>query len=136
MDIFEQLRRDEAVRRFPYRDTAGDWTIGVGRNLSSDGLADDEIETLLQNDVKYITETLSARLPWFQNLDAVRQAALVNMGFNLGFNGLERFPKFLAAMAQGDWRAAAYEMQNSAWAVQVKDRATRLEQQILTGQWQ
>ena len=135
MNIFEQLRRDEGERKFPYRDSAGNLTIGIGRNLSVAGLSEAEINALLQNDVEFISNSLEMRLPWFANIDPVRQAVLINMGFNLGFNGLERFPKFLEAMAQGDWLTASNEMLASTWAIQVGDRANRLAKQILTGEW-
>ena len=136
MTIYDQLRRDEGVRAFPYADTAGKTTIGVGRNLTNVGLGADEIDLLLKNDVQRTYDLLNARLPWFQSLDPVRQGVLVNMGFNLGFTGLEGFPRLLMAMAQGDWAMAAAEMMNSEWARQVGDRASRLAQQVKTGQWQ
>jgi lysozyme len=60
---------------------------------------------------------------------------LVNMCFNLGFEGLEKFPKFLMACAQGDWNTAAEEMHNSLWDKQVGARAVRLEEQMRTGEW-
>lgn len=135
MDIYAQLRRDEGVRRFPYRDTVGDITIGVGRNLSSDGLSDGEIEYLLVSDVTYVTETLEKRLPWFAAVDPIRQAAIVNMAFNLGFDGLEGFPEMLQAFAQGNWEEAATQMLASKWSQQVGARAQRLAQQVRTGEW-
>ena len=136
MDIFEQLKRDEGVRKFPYTDTTGHLSIGTGRNLQDDGISDIEIDFLLRNDVNAVSFILNARLPWFRSIDPVRQGALMNMCFNLGFNGLEEFGKMLTAFAKGDWTTAAAEMVSSAWAKEVGDRAKRLETQILTGQWQ
>jgi lysozyme len=135
-DIASQLRRDEGFRNFPYADIGGKLTIGVGRNLTDRGLSNLEIEFLLQNDIAQTRETLVARLPWFSNLDPIRQAVIVNMAFNLGFNGLEKFSALLAAAAKGDWATAGREMLDSAWARQVGDRANRLAQQIVSGQWQ
>jgi lysozyme len=134
-DIYSQLRRDEGMRPFPYTDTAGKLTIGVGRNLTDDGLLQNEIDFLLGNDVANVTEELLDRLPWFKSLDDARQGVLLNMCFNLGFPKLEEFAKFLAACAQGDWSTAADEMKNSAWAREVGDRAVRLEEQMRTGVW-
>ena len=136
MDLYAQLRRDEGTKKFPYADSKGKLTIGVGHNLTSDGMSEAVIEFQLQDDVASAVFILNARLPWFRALDSVRQGVLTNMCFNLGFNGLENFPKMLAAFAQGDWQTAASEMKNSAWSKEVGDRATRLEQQILTGEWQ
>lgn len=136
MDIFEQLTRDEGTRLFPYLDQAGKTTIGVGRNLTNDGLSLDEINVLLKNDVSRITEQLAARIPYFSGMDPVRQAVLVNMAFNMGFNGLEKFPNMLSAIAKGNWSEASDEMLGSLWARQVGDRAKRLALQIRSGEWQ
>jgi lysozyme len=135
MDIYSQLERDEGIRTHPYTDTTGNLTIGVGRNLSVKGLTPEEIEFLLLKDVHEVTIELEARLPWFQALDAARQGVIVNMAFNMGFSGLETFPKFLAAVAQGDWETAASEMLNSEWAKQVGVRANRLAVQMKSGVW-
>jgi lysozyme len=135
MEIVAQLRRDEGVRNFPYTDTVGKLTIGVGRNLTDVGLSDPEINFLLQIDIQRVTNTLHFRLPWFQALDPVRQGALVNLCFNVGFSKLEKFEKMLIATAQGDWETASTEMLNSAWAKEVGDRADRLAQQMRTGEW-
>ena len=134
-DIYEQLRRDEGVRKFPYRDTVGKLTIGVGRNLNGKGLTDEEIEHLLENDIREITLEANEKLPWFPALDGVRQGVILNLAFNMGFAGLEKFPKFLMAVAQGQWETAADEMRDSEWARQVGDRAVRLEEQMRTGAW-
>jgi lysozyme len=134
-DIYEQLRRDESVRKFPYRDTVGKLTIGVGRNLNGKGLSDEEIEHLLENDIREITIEANGKLPWFPALDGVRQGVILNMIFNMGFAGLEKFPRFLQAVAQGEWETAADEMRDSEWARQVGDRAVRLEEQMRTGAW-
>jgi lysozyme len=139
MDIFEQLRRDEGVRRFPYKDINGHTTTGVGRNLDAVPLSDDEIELMLQNDVKRALTALETRLPWYPAVDPIRQAVLQNMCVNLGFEGLEEFKEMLAAVAQGDWRKAAQEMLNSKWAAQVGkepgERADRLAYQMREGIW-
>lgn len=135
MDVFDQLRTDEGLRLHPYVDTVGKTTIGYGRNLIDKGISTDEANVLLKNDVDEVIATLQNRLPWFQALDEVRQAVLVNMCFNMGFNGLEEFTKMLTAAAQGNWELASQEMLDSVWAKQVGARATRLSQQMLTGNW-
>jgi lysozyme len=134
-DIYSQLRRDEGVRIHPYDDTNGKLTIGVGRNLNAKGLTGEEIDHLLSNDIREIVIEAQGKLPWFTALDDARQGVILNMAFNMGFAGLETFPKFLQAVAQGDWSTAADEMKNSAWAREVGDRAVRLEEQMRTGVW-
>jgi len=134
-DIHSQLMRDEGVRRFPYADAKGKTTIGVGRNLTDKGLSDAEVQLLLGNDIVETSDALNAAFPWFASLDAARQGVLINMAFNMGMEGLGGFRNFLAACMRHDWETAADEMAKSEWAKQVGDRATRLEQQMRTGQW-
>ena len=134
MNLVEQLIRDEGLRLKPYRDTAGKLTIGIGRNLDDVGISHDEALTLLQADIERASRWLRANLPWVSGLDEVRQAAMINMAFNLGSRVYE-FAQFLRKLQSGDYESAASEMLDSLWASQVGPRADRLAQQIRTGQW-
>jgi len=134
VNLIDQLRRDEGVRLSPYEDTVGKLTIGVGRNLTDVGISEEEADYLLANDIKRAHDGLSS-YPWYTALDPIRQAAITNMAFNLGLHGLLGFPHFLSAVAKQDWITAASELANSVWARQVGDRATRIEQQIVSGEW-
>jgi len=136
MTLQEQLVRDEGVRLRIYQDTSGKWTIGVGRNLSDDGISNDEAMMLLENDIDAATKSLETSIPWTMALDTVRLSALINMCFNMGIGGLLQFRNFLAAMQQGNWTEARNEMLDSAWAAEVGSRAQRLAIQVETGQWQ
>lgn len=134
MTLEEQLVRDEGLRLKAYTDTVGKTTIGVGRNLSDVGISRDEAMQLLQNDIDRASAWVRTSLPWSLQLDEVRQAALINMSFNLG-SRLEGFAQFLAKLKAGDYEGAANEMLDSLWAKQVGDRAARLAQQIRSGEW-
>lgn len=136
-DIHSQLIRDEGLKRFPYPDTKGKTTIGVGRNLTDKGLSEVEARFLLANDITETSDALHSAFPWFPSLDAVRQAVLINMAFNMGMgeSGLGGFHSFLSACQNSNWELAADEMKDSAWASEVGDRAVRLEQQMRTGAW-
>ena len=78
---------------------------------------------------------LARVFPLSKNLDPVRHAVLMDMLFNLGLRRLQGFRKFLAAMSRRDWTKAAIEMEDSLWYRQVKTRAARLQQMVLTGAW-
>jgi lysozyme len=134
--LLDQLRRDEGVQRFPYVDTVGKITIGVGRNLSDVGLSDEEIAVLLQNDIAAASGALAEAFPWTSSLDPVRLGAVQNMTFNLGVGGLATFHDFLAKLQAGDYAGASQAMLQSQWAEQVGPRAQRLSIQIRDGVWQ
>jgi lysozyme len=135
MDIYEMLRRDEGVRLKPYVDTAGKITIGVGRNLTDVGISNDESNILLQNDISKTRAGLIQYLPVFSTMDPIRQAVPMNMAFNLGVGGFLEFHNMIAFLQAGNWDSAAAEMLNSRWASEVGVRATRLAEQLRTGQW-
>ncbi len=134
--LSDQLRIHEGVRSHVYLCTAGYETIGVGRNIAESGigLSDDEIDYLLENDIKRCKQELVG-LSWFADLDAVRQDAIVNLCFNLGLTRLMGFKNAVGAMAVGDYEKAADEFLDSRWANQVGQRALDVAHMIRTGEY-
>lgn len=126
------LIREEGLELKPYVDTVGKITIGVGRNLTDNGISEEEAMLLLDEDIAYVVVQM-AKLPWFSALDDVRQRVLADMCFNLGFKGLMSFKRTLAAVQDGDYTAAARHMLDSKWAQQVGRRAVRLSAMMQTG---
>lgn len=148
----QQLARHEDRRKFVYDDATGkpigectfvrgNPSIGVGRNLIGKGLADDEIDYLLDNDIAdAITEAQTFR--WFETLDPVRREVLVELCFNMNAAKLRTFPKFITALAEQRFGVAAAELANSRWQKQVdpilgdgKGRADTLIHMIRTGSY-
>lgn len=131
-DLIAQLIRHEGLRLWPYTDTVGKLSIGVGRNLTDVGISREEAIELLNNDIdKAVAEC--ATYPWFTTLDAVRQRVIVDMIFNLGARRFKSFKRLIAAMARGDYEAASVCMLDSMWAEQVGKRALRLAEMMRSG---
>lgn len=128
-----QLRVDEAVRSKLYKDSVGKWSIGVGRNLDDVGLRADEIDYLLDNDVRVAEGDARVLFSNFDTLTDNRKAALVNMAFNLGRERLAQFHMLRQAVLAEDFNKAADEMLDSAWAKQVGLRAARLSKMMREG---
>jgi lysozyme len=128
-----QLRIDEDSRPFPYKDSEGILTIGIGRNLEHVGLRPDEIVYLLDNDIKVAEATARVLFENFDGLSENRRAVLVNMAFNLGQTRLSAFKDFRAAINARNFEQAAEEMLDSKWAKQVGVRALRLAKQMREG---
>jgi lysozyme len=134
--MIAELRRDEGVVEHAYQDHLGYWTIGVGRLIDKrkgGKLSPDEIDYLLANDIKRFEGELDDKLPWWRDLDEVRQRVILNMAFNLGTDGLLSFRNTLAAVKAKDWERAAVGMAASKWASQVGNRAKRLVAMMRTG---
>jgi lysozyme len=128
-----QLKVDEGVKRFPYRDSVGKLTIGCGRNLDDVGLSDEEINFLLTQDLYRADMTARTLFPGFERLSDARKAVLVNMAFNLGQTRLAGFQRLREAVKEQDWEQAAKEMLDSRWSQQVGQRAVRLAKQMKEG---
>src|SRR5579862_2035245 len=105
MDVFDLLERHEGLRLKPYCDRCGteliprpgsyicscdpfdqktgNITIGIGRNLSADGIVAYEARVLLGKDVTFARAHLT-NWGFFNNLDEVRQAACIDLCCNVG----------------------------------------------------
>ena len=133
----EMLRRHEGVRNFVYMCSEGYETIGVGRNIADSllGLSDDEVDYLLDNDIKRVREELNDEYYWFGALNAARQEAMIDISFNLGQTRLRGFKKALDAMSSEDFDRAADEFMDSRWSEQVGNRAAEVTEMIRTGEY-
>jgi len=122
-----------------YKCPAGKWTIGWGHNLEDNGVPETIAIALLECDLAQAISDLR-RSQFVSNstwelLGDVRQNVLIEMCFNLGISRLRGFKKMAAALAAGDFVAAAIEMMNSAWYKQTGERAFRLVLMMETGEW-
>ncbi|WP_321967670.1 lysozyme family protein [Burkholderia cepacia] len=127
-----ELTRDEGRKPRIYTDTVGKVSGGIGRNLTDKGFRDNEIDLMYQNDVAETEAWLDRNLPWWRQLDPVRQRVMMNMAFNMK-GKLLTFVNTLAAIQRGDYAAAADGMLASKWATQVGARATRLADMMRSG---
>lgn len=136
--LVDLLIRHEGMRLYPYRDTAGKLTIGVGRNLDDRGISSEEACCLLLNDISIAADDLHTIFSEevLSGLNEARFAVLVSMAFNLGRSGFAKFKKTIAAVNAGDWEQAAFQMQQSKWARQVGKRAIDLCWMMRNGQFQ
>jgi lysozyme len=129
-----RIRMHEGCRSKPYKCSEGFTTIGIGRNLDANGLSDDEVEYLFNNDFRDATQD-AAKLPVWKNLDAVRRGVLVEMVFQMGLGSVRGFRNTLKAMENKDWPKVHAGMLASKWARQTPGRAKRLAGMMLTGQF-
>ena len=120
----------EGLRLKPYKCTAGKLTIGYGRNLKDVGISQVEADMMFERDFAMAESEVKRLCKKFgidvDNLIEQRFYVLTDMMFNLGYNRLSKFNKFLYALKTGSYTAAADEMLDSVWAKQVGNRATQL----------
>lgn len=129
------LVRHEGLKLFPYLDSVGKTTIGVGRCIEDIGISQLEAMFLLSNDIDRVHKEAGEGFTWFKSLDLVRQDVILSMVFNLGMSRLMGFKKMLQAVAVQDYDRAAAEMISSKWSTQVGRRAEELAQMMRTGKY-
>src|SRR5262245_21274350 len=136
--FIEQLEKDEGFRPYAYQDSEGYWTIGHGILIDrrrGGGITREESEYLANNRIKLRLAELDVNLPWWRELDDVRQAVVANMCYNLGISNLLEFRRTLGYIRDKNYEAAADAMLESLWAKQVGARAHRLSVMMRTGEW-
>jgi len=131
--IIAQLKLHEGVSEKPYVDTMGKMTIGVGHNLTDNGLSTTMIDALLLEDIELAKSELDKTYPEWCELSDNRQMVLVDMSFNLGLPRYLTFERFWKALRAGQYDLAAEEMLSSRWAKQVKGRAVTLSNMMREG---
>jgi lysozyme len=134
-EMFARLRHSliahEDLRKFPYEDTKGKITIGIGYNLTDRGIDEEWINEQFVEDVIYFHEQF-CEFPWFLRLNEDRQIVLIDMAF-MGWKRFLEFKELIKALELGDFKKASYEMLDSNWAKEVKGRANSLAKGMLTG---
>ena len=132
----EQLKIDEGCRLTAYQDTVGVWTIGYGHTggvKKGDKITQKDADDFLLADTIQAAIAASSLPVNFDGLNAVRQAVLINMAFNLGKTRLLAFKRTLLAIAIRDYDNAALYMLQSKWSKQVGNRSIRLAKMMKTG---
>lgn len=134
------IQFEEGRRSVGYLDTRGIPTIGIGHTGKEVyvGLAwnDQQIDGAFMRDYDTAAQGLLPALPWFANLDEVRQAVLISMAFQMGVHGVLEFQHTLAAIRDQRWNHAAGGIRSSAWYTQTHARAERAARAIENGEWQ
>jgi len=138
-DLIEMIKRHEgcvknsAGRHVLYLCPANKWTCGWGRNAEANGFSEDEVELMLQNDIKYAINILQTIFVNYSNFSENRQNALIDLMFNIGSKKFLLFRKMITAIKKDDWEEAAIEAKNSNWHTQVGIRAVEIEELLKNG---
>lgn len=121
MNVADLIKRHEGFRALAYDDASGltlkpgrqvmgSVSIGFGRNLYGRGVTTAEANLLLDNDLAECRQDLVTIFgDLFTNAAPERQAALIDLRYNVGPMGFRQFVKLIAAVKAGDWESAAQE---------------------------
>lgn len=128
-----RIKAHEGLRLKLYKDSLDISTIGYGRNLEANGISHLVADIMFEEDfVEAVRNAMN--IPEYAQLNEARRGVLIEMVFNMGYSAVMKFVNTRAAMARGDFEAAANGMLASKWARQVHTRANTLAEIMRTGQ--
>jgi len=126
MDARTLIKKHEGLRLKVYYDQFGNATIGYGHKMLKMFYTDitaEKAEDLLTRDIETAEDGLAHIFPWWHLFTENRQAALIDMAFQLGGSGLAHFKKAIAHVRASEWIPAAEDFLDSLWAHQTANRA-------------
>lgn len=121
----EYIKANEGLRLTPYVDSHGFVSIGYGRNLEGRGITKSMAEYMLAEDILECRVKLFKHYPWYVLKSSNTRVVLVDMCYNLGFNGLSKFKKMLKALYEDKYYKAVEELLDSKYALHLPARAKR-----------
>ena len=150
--LFAYIEREEGRSTRAYFCPSGDLTIGVGHNITKNGLPSATqkmlekygkidsvaIDNLLIEDIKIAKKgcwEIYGR-DFFDSLSDVRQAVLISMCFQIGQTGLSKFIETNRLIKARSFEDASVQMLKSKWARQTKNRAKRASDMMRDDKWE
>lgn len=80
-------------------------------------------QKMLESEISVARAYAPKAVKTFETLPEYAQLCVVDMIYNLGLNNFLKFKKMIAALERHDYASAAYEMRDSKWFNQTKQRA-------------
>lgn len=151
--LVADTRIDEGYKPKPYKDTRGLWTFGEGRCLETHPLTGAEWKLLLdrgyldvaigvpgadlleRQELAAVEVHLAHDYDFWPKLNAARQNALIEMAYQMGADKEEAFHQMVTAIREKRWADAKAAGLDSLWAKQTPARATRVMDQLRTGEF-
>lgn len=129
------LIHDEGLQKKVYTDSTGNVSIGIGRNLTSNGISDKTVNDMFCEDFQKAYDSAKKIFPDFDGWNEPRQIAIISMIFNLGEAGFKKFKSTISAIKRGAWKEAAHYAKESLWAKQVGTRSDRIVHMLRTAEF-
>lgn len=139
--ICKVLGFEEGMREHAYYCSEGYPTIGKGTKIGPKGAPLDHYTFTVSEktaDCMMEEELRATRLKlikhnWYVNLNEDRQAIIKSMAYQLGYVGLMKFKKMIAALECKNFEEAARQALDSRWRKQTPARASRHARVLRTG---
>ena len=132
----EELEVDEGCVYQIYNDHLGYPTFGIGHLVTGHDkehgwsvgtdVDEDRVREVFEQDVQTVLSDCEKLYDDFYDLPEEAQLIIANMMFNMGLTRLSKFKGMKRGVDSRNWQAAADEMVDSKWYLQVPNRADRL----------
>jgi GH24 family phage-related lysozyme (muramidase) len=153
------IMQHEGKVNYPYKDSLGLWTIGVGhliqpgngktlppeydayknnggpydkKNNKTPAMTDEQILKLFDEDFEH-HKKMAMATPGWDLANETGQAAMIDLAFNMGGGWYKKFPNTSKALAAGDFNKASEGLKDSVWYTQVKERGVKIVDMIRNG---
>jgi lysozyme len=149
----KQIAQHEGKRNYPYKDSEGKWTIGIG-HLIGDGsdkalaksgyskyskdnpMPDEKVSELFNKDLEKHRK-IAESYPFYDKMNEEGKKAIIDLTFNMGdfYNkkkpdGTYMWENLREQLNNGEWDAAANNLASSKYARQVGNRAVTVTNQL------
>lgn len=136
------ITQQEGEVLLPYEDSKGNLTIGVGHNLEEHGITQEISQLLLSQDLALTVRDIKVKFKWIEELNEPRQAAIINLVFNMGLPTFLEFEKTIRLIKDKRFKEAGDELLRgsgeggkSRYYVDVGARAEVVAEMLRTGKW-
>lgn len=146
--ICTRIMKYEGFRPAKYRDRVSGITLqGYGtritRKMKTPKVVSKELaKQWVQDELKICAIALDKELPWWRTLSPIRQAAMLDLTFNMGIYKLKTFKNFLHNMKIHNYSNASLHLMRgskkghrSRYSKQVGIRAQEISMAIRTNKW-
>ena len=128
--VIAMLRKHEGMRNYPYKCSEGFLTLGIGRNLETNGITEDEAIYLLENDIERVINQLNKNWCIWRVLPEKARMVCIDMAFQMGIAGFMAFKNTRQLMEDRMWVEASEELLRSRYSIQTPNRALYNSRQL------
>lgn len=128
--VIAMLRKHEGMRNYPYRCSENFLTLGIGRNIETNGITEDEAIYLLENDIERVINQLNKNWCIWRVLPEKARMVCIDMAFQMGIAGFMAFKNTRQLMEDRMWVEASEELLRSKYAIQTPNRALYNSRQL------
>tara|TARA_R110000765_G_scaffold3320_2_gene10332 strand:+ start:360 stop:785 length:426 start_codon:yes stop_codon:yes gene_type:complete len=133
VNLAEKIMKSEGFRHKVYIDTRGLPTIGYGHLITKkdkfiEGVSypEKELRELFYKDLEKAKKGAQKLIWHIKNIDPIAEEIIIEMVYQLGKSGVQKFVKMLLALEELNYHEAHLQMLDSKWHTQTKLRCENL----------